>query len=38
MNVCAFPNGLLEVTITLARSYLEDTSWKRLAASASKGM
>jgi hypothetical protein len=33
------PKGLFEVTITLARSYLFDMSWKnRLAASASKGM
>src|SRR5262249_26888395 len=33
------PNGLLEVTIRLARSYRDETSWKnRLAASASNGM
>jgi len=33
------PNGLLEVTISEARSYLLETSWKnRLAASASNGM
>jgi hypothetical protein len=33
------PKTLLLVTIKLARSYREDTSWKnRFAASASKGM
>ena len=33
------PNGLLLVTIRLARSYLAETSWKnRLAASGSNGM
>ena len=33
------PKGLLEVTMTEARSYLDEMSWKkRLAASASKGM
>jgi hypothetical protein len=38
-NKCAFPNGLLLVTMRLARSYLADASWKnRLAASGSHGM
>lgn len=33
------PKALLDVTIKLARSYREDTSWKkRLAASGSNGM
>ncbi len=33
------PNGLLEVTMRLARSYRAETSWKnRLAASGSNGM
>jgi hypothetical protein len=33
------PNGLLDVTMRLALSYLDETSWKnRLAASGSKGM
>ncbi len=38
-NMCAFPKGLFEVTITLARSYLFEITWKnRFAASDSNGM